>query len=297
MLPPAHAPTATGALVTGDGVRLFTQRWLPEGSPRGRAVLVHGYAEHSGRYGHVARALVRGGLAVHAYDQRGHGRSGGRTAFVRRFGDYLRDLGAVVEALPRDGLPRVLLGHSMGGLVAALFVLEWEDRSDDAVSVASRQQAGFRALVLSSPAVNVAANAPAPLRLLAPVVSRLAPRLPTVPLPEDAISRDDAVLADAYADPLNFAGRTLARTGAEMLSASRRLRAQMHRLRLPLYVTHGTDDVLTDPAGSRALVEAAAAPDKTLRLYHGLRHETYAEPEGPAVLHGLATWLDRRMEG
>jgi alpha-beta hydrolase superfamily lysophospholipase len=287
---------------------------MPEGRPRGRVVLVHGYAEHSGRYGHVAQPLTRCGLAVHAYDQRGHGRSGGRRAYVRRFDDYLRDLGAVFEALPADDAPRLLLGHSMGGLVAALYVLDrgaapaaGESRSrgdaeqqggvdaEQQGGVDAEQQGGVDALVLSSPAVNVAVNTPAPLRRVAPVISRLLPTLPTVPLPEGAISRDDAVLADAGADPLNYYGRTLARTGYEMLEASARLRATMHRLRLPLYVTHGTADRLTDPAGSRALVEAAASPDKTLRLYDGLYHETYNEPENQDVLHALCHWITRRL--
>jgi alpha-beta hydrolase superfamily lysophospholipase len=293
MLPPAIPPTATGAFVTPDGVRLFTQRWATGGPPRGAVALVHGYAEHSGRYGHVAHALRRRlGLATHAYDQRGHGRSGGPRGYVPRFDLLLGDLGRFLATLPPTR-PRILMGHSMGGLVAALYAVE-RAHGEASRPPGSAEDRPFDALVLSSPAVVIDGNAPAFVRQLAPVLGRLAPRLPAVPPIRDAISRDASVLADAEADPLNYRGATLARTGAEMLAASRRLQAQLHALRGPLYVTHGTADRLTDPDGSRRLAQAATG-DVTLRLYDGLYHETLNEPERARVLDDLVDWLAGRV--
>src|SRR5690606_5365987 len=100
-----------------DGETIFHQAWLPDGTPRAVVLLVHGLGEHSGRYAHVASALVTAGCAVYALDHRGHGRSTGRRAFVRSYDEFLRDLHQFRGLIGREhpGAPLVLLGHSMGG--------------------------------------------------------------------------------------------------------------------------------------------------------------------------------------
>lgn len=276
---------ATSSLQTYDGLRLFRQRWGPMSEARGAVLLVHGYAEHSGRYRHVAERLGREGLAVYAYDQRGYGRSEGRRAFVRAFDQYVVDLHDVwqrVRAEASAGRPLFLMGHSMGGLVCALYVLDHGARP-----------AG---LVLSSPAVRVDPDVSPWLQKAARLVSLLAPRLPTAPVKEGTLSRDPEVVAATQADPLNYHGRTLARTGAELLRAGRRVEQNAARLTLPLLVFHGTGDRLIDPSGSQVLYHKATSPDKTLRLYDGYFHETMNDLGRARVLDELAAWLGRRVE-
>ena len=261
---------------------LFLRTWRPRDGSTARAtvLLVHGYGEHSGRYDVLARPLAERGLAVFAYDQRGYGRSGGSPALPRAFDEYVADLHAVVQHVrsePPDG-PLFLMGHSMGGAVALLYVLD--------------HGAAPAGLVLSSPMIRL--PTPRLLQRAAEPLGRLAPALPAAPLDPYAISRDPAVVEAAKNDPLCYDGLIKARTGAAMGRATRRLGAQMHRLARPFFVFHGTADRLTDPDGSRALYARARSTDKTLRLYDGFYHESFRDPGGERVRADVADWLGER---
>lgn len=278
---PSPSPPTTGTLTTQDSCHLFTQRWTVD-TPRAAVALVHGYAEHSGRYAHVAHHLNAHGISVYTYDQRGFGRSEGRRAYVTSFDELLDDLAHFLDHTRRHvpDVPLFLFGHSMGGAVCALYAIE---RSQD-----------FRGLVLSSPAVEVNTDIAPFLRKLARWLGRLVPTLPTVHTPDDAISRDPEVVADAKADPLNYHGRVLARTGAAIIDAARRIQARMEAITCPLLIFHGTADKLTDPHASRMLYARARSDDKTLQLYEGLYHETFNEPEKEQVLDDVAAWITAR---
>ena len=272
----------TDTFHTHDGLSLATRRWTPSAAPEAHVLLVHGYAEHCGRYDHVAEPFVEQGAAVHAYDQRGHGRSEGRRAYVDRFEQYLADLDAFrLHVAPPEDKPVFLFGHSMGGLVTVLYVLN--------------RRPEVRGLLLSAPALEVNPDLAPLLRRISQVLGRFAPTLPTVRSPQGSISRDPAVIEDAMNDPLNYHGRTLARTGAELLRAGTEAQGRLHELRTPFLVLHGTADPLATPEWSRRLYERAAAEDRTLRLYDGLYHETFNEPEQDEVLRDLGTWLAARM--
>lgn len=307
-VPQRLAPTDRSSVVVDDGLHLFTQHWLPDAVPgtpdvvRGVVTLVHGYGEHSSRYGHVARALAAHGFAVYTYDQRGHGRSDGPRAYVDRFETYLADLdrvrthvarrlpsdvdrvGTPVEtaASPQD-LPHVLLGHSMGGLVVLLYALA--------------RRPSVRGLILSGAAIEVNPDLAPILRRFSQWIGRLVPTLPTVSSVEGAISRDPDVVAEAEADPLNYHGRVKARMGAELLRAGDDAKRRLDALTLPLLVLHGTGDTITDPTWSRRLHARAASDDKTIRLYDGLYHEIFNEPEREAVLDDVTAWLVERCGG
>jgi len=256
---------------------------MPARAPSAHVVLVHGYAEHCGRYGRIARTFVDRGAAVYAYDQRGYGRSGGRRAYVDHFDQYLRDLSLVCNNVPSStpDVPLFVFGHSMGGLVALLYVVN--------------NAPSLQGLLLSAPAIEINPDLAPVLRKIAHILSRVAPTLPTVRSPQGAISRDPAVVQAAQDDPLNYHGRTLARTGAEMLRAGTEMQHRLHEVEVPFLVLHGTDDVLASPRWSKRLHERAESDDKTLRLYDGLYHETFNEPEKDQVLDDVGTWFSDRM--
>ncbi len=264
-----------GHATARDGVPLLTREWPAPGEPRARILLVHGIAEHSGRYDRPASLLAKDGFAVSAFDLRGFGESGGRRAYVERWDDYLDDVQDRLDVL-RDGPPLVLMGHSMGALIALTYALSDRPAPD--------------LLVLSAPALRV--EAPAFLRLIAPLLGRAAPRLrvPT-PLSADQISSDPEARAAYLADPL-LVPFTTARLGAELLAAGNRARQELAALRIPTLTTHGGDDVLvpttcTEPLGRLPCVDR--------RVYPGLRHEMLSEPQGSEIVGEIAAWLDSQL--
>ncbi len=296
-VPPRIAPDHQSAFLTHDDLHLYVQAWDPtaEGTEethaevRGTVLIVHGYGEHSGRYGHVARAFTEAGLQVFAYDQRGYGRSEGPRAYVRSFDAYLDDLDRVLRTIrprAREHAPLFLFGHSMGGAVVLLHALE---RS------ASLTRHGVKGLMLSSPAIEVDPDIAPLLRKAARVIGAFAPWLPVAQSPEGMISRDPDVVREAETDPLNYHGRVQARLGAELLRACQRVQARQHELEIPFLVFHGTDDAITSPDASRRLYDAARSDDKALQLYDGLYHETFNEPERDRVLADLQQWVTERL--
>jgi len=262
------------------GVRCFTQSWLPDGDAVGAVVLCHGYAEHSGRYEHVAATLVGAGWAVFALDHRGHGRSSGNRAVIDNLDAALADLDALVDratAIPVGARP-VLLGHSMGGAIAAAYAVRHQDK--------------LSALVCSAPALGMRATLPAVQRVAMHALAALAPNTGTVALDATGVSRDPLVVTAYEADPLNYHGKVPARTAREMLRASDLVAARAQEVTLPVLIMVGSADRLVPVQGSRDLAASLGARDVTLTVYDGLYHEVFNEPEGDEVLRDLVAWLD-----
>jgi len=286
---PREEPRAVESWLTmADGQRVFVRDWPLDGA-RGAVLLVHGLSEHSGRYGALASWFHQRGYALRGYDQRGHGRTPGPRGALRHGDDLLDDLAAVyrdyARAWPR---PPLLLGHSMGGLVAARAVL------DGRVAPA--------ALVLSSPALR--SWEPSWRRALARVLTRVAPGLPLRSgLSFARISHDRAAVARYRADPLRH-GWITPRLADFIFRAGAASVADAARLAVPTLLLVAGDDALVDPAGSSDFSRAAAPTGQlTTRFFSMLYHELFneAEPGRRQVLRQLADWLDRvdggRLEG
>ena len=269
---------------TRDGLQLCTYDWPAVGTPRAHLLLVHGIAEHAGRYPHVAARLADAGITTHAYDQRGFGGSGGHRAYLDRWSQYhddLEDRLAAVRAASQ-GLPVVLYGHSMGGLVALGYALADPPRPLPDL------------LVLSAPAID--AVVPAWKRSVADLLSRVAPRFAVAnSFPKGGLSSDPAVEAAYLADPL-LVGRSTTRLGAEAFREQHRVQAVVARggpLPVPTYVLHGADDPIVPEWASRSLDGRA---NVTRRVYPGLHHETHNEPSGASVIDDTARWIVDQLE-
>lgn len=266
-----------------DGLELRTYRWPAVSTPRAHLLIVHGIAEHAGRYPHVAAQLASAGITTHAYDQRGFGASGGHRAYVDRWSEYHDDVEALLEQVrsAAAGLPVVLYGHSMGGLIALGYVL-----ADPARPLPDL-------LVLSAPAID--AEVPAWKRKLADVLGRTVPRFAIAnTFPKGGLSSDPAVEVAYLADPLAV-HRTTARLGVSLFREQDRVQralAGAGSLPVATYVLHGADDPIVPESASRSLERRA---NVTRRVYAGLHHETHNEPSGAAVIDDTIAWIDGRL--
>jgi alpha-beta hydrolase superfamily lysophospholipase len=271
-----------GTFPGAAGGSVFWQAWTPD-AVKAVVVLSHGLAEHSGRYAHVAARLNDAGYVLYALDHRGHGRSDGTAGNIEGMAVVRADLDTLLTRARGEhpGLPVFLLGHSFGGLAALDYVVD-------------RGGSGLTGLVLSGAFVDPEAGN-AVQRRLAGVLSRLAPNLGVVPLDPSTVSKDPAEVEKYVTDPLNYHGKVRARSGAEMIAASRRVAAGVRAVTLPALVMHGAADRLAPPEGSRLVAERLGSNDKTLTLYDGLRHEIFNEPERDAVLADVVTWLDKHL--
>ena len=273
--------STTSRVTARDGTELLVREWAPAGGSWATVVLVHGIAEHSGRYEHVGTWLAAAGLKVVGFDLRGFGASTGRRAYVERWTEIHDDVADRLAAARASagGRPVVLWGHSLGGLIALGYC------------VAATPRPLPDALVLSAPALD--SSTPGWQRVLARVLTRLVPTLPVRNAFDGSVlSRDPAVGERYLADPLNHHATT-ARLGAEALAEQARVRSALDRLSVPTFVYHGEDDRLVPTASSEPL---GRVPGVTRRTWPGLRHESHNEPEGEEVVAAAVAWLRSVLE-
>jgi alpha-beta hydrolase superfamily lysophospholipase len=263
------------------GIELYAQAWLPGVAPRAVIVVSHGLGEHGGRYETLARELVQRGFAVYAIDHRGHGRSSGPRANIGRFAHIVADFCAFTDrcAGEHPAAPVFMLGHSMGGAVAFASALRLQHR--------------LRGLILSAPALATDQPVPRLQETFVRLLSIVAPGAGALTLPPDAVSRDPSVVARYAADPLVHHKAIPARTLVELLGAMRGFPASASGLRLPTLVLHGTADRLVPLAANRRIYQAFGTRDCVVKIYDGLYHEVFNEPERAGVMADLLRWLER----
>lgn len=279
-----NTKSTLSTFIARDGDPIAIQDWpLEQGETlRGVVLLVHGLGEHVGRYDHVARQLNDWGFAVRGYDQYGHGESGGLRGGLPTDNRLLDDLADVVDstrARMQANTPLILLGHSMGGLVAGRFV-----------SLAIRP---VDALVMSSPALDPGLNAVQ--KILLAVLPRIAPNLRVGNgLDASLISHDPATVAAYRADKLvhdRVSGR-LARFIAEGGPATVALASTW---KVPTLLLYAGADKLVNPAGSHAFAAAAPKSVVSSHCFESLFHEIFNELKSTPVFAELKKWLDARF--
>ncbi len=266
-----------GERTARDGTTIARRRWEATAPRRAMVLLIHGLAEHGGRYDHVARMLAARGHAVVAPDLRGFGRSGGRRAYLQRWDDYLDDVAADLELVRAEGGPVVLLGHSMGGLVALSYLLHGRPAPD--------------LLVLSAPAI--AADLPRVKQVAARVLGVVIPRVSLDNgLRGEQLSTDPTVGERYFSDPLVYTRTTLG-LGRLALAAGDHCRSHLAELAVPTLVLHGADDTLVPAAISAPLGDV---PGVERVVLSGLRHEIFNEGGGVAATGIVADWIEKRRQ-
>jgi alpha-beta hydrolase superfamily lysophospholipase len=268
-----------GTLTTSAGASLYYQFWMPADRPKAVLLIAHGLAEHSGRYEHFAEFFVNHGYGVFGLDYPGHGKSDGDRCHIAKFSEYTDSIILLTKRV-RDVCPEsplFLIGHSMGGLVAASFLIE--------------HQADFAGCVLSGAAVQPAFELPAIQRLIMNLMSRVLPKLRVLQLESSDVSRDPEVVERYRNDPLVFNGKVTARLAEQLISEMSSLQENLGRINLPMLVLHGSEDRITSIEGSKMLHEKISSQDKKVIIYDGLYHEVYNEPEQEAVMTDVLNWM------
>jgi alpha-beta hydrolase superfamily lysophospholipase len=268
-----------GNFKTVRDLNIYYQAWLPDGGVKAVLLIVHGLGEYCGRYANVVNHFVPLGYAVYGLDHIGHGKSDGGREVLERFADYTGPLTAYYTMIKewQPGKPIFILGHSMGGLIASYYLLD--------------HQADFKGAIISAPAIKVGESVSPATITMGKILSVIAPKAGVLALDATAISRDPVVVNTYANDPLVFHGKTPARLASEMLKAMMRVTAEVGKISLPFITIQGGADKLVDPGGTQMLYDKASSKDKTIKIYDGLYHEVFNEPERAVVLKDVETWL------
>ncbi len=277
--------TQQGWLSTNPHV--FYRAWLPnhevqDGEARAAVIICHGYAEHSGRYDHVGVYLASQNLAVYACDLYGHGHSDGIRASATSLNSYVGNLVLMLQHTQQvhPDVPLVLLGHSMGGLVALQTCLEHPKY--------------IHLLCLSGAMLRNAIKVPSWLKPIAKILAQTQPELPTQALDANDVARDPLVVARYLHDSLVYTGNVRAGLGYCLLTAGEDILQRASQLTLPMLIMHADADRIADPKGSEELCARVSSADKTLKMFDSY-HEILNDTARDAVLQTLSQWINERL--
>ncbi len=259
-----------------SGDQMHAWHWVSP-KPRGQVVLVHGMGEYAERYKPFAQSLNEQRISVAAYDQRGHGHSGGQRGHFSSLSDAVKDLDTFCTLVRQPDLPQVLYGHSMGGNLALRYALD--------------HQPALAGLVLSAPWLRLSFQAPKLLVGLGRFMRKIYPTWSQDnQLQVEHLSRNLGVVSRYQEDPLVHR-RITAATAIDLMDSGKALLAGPINLPFPTLIMHGTEDQITDPEASAQLAEHIHSP-VTYRAWEGLYHELHHEPEQQEVMRYLSNWLN-----
>ncbi|MEP1471425.1 MAG: lysophospholipase [Halieaceae bacterium] len=261
---------------------VFYRHWRAQPPVRAVILLVHGLGEHSGRYNDFADYFTEQGIAVVAPDHLGHGESPGVRSHIGSFDEFIQPLDELREAISEwyPEAPCFLVGHSMGGLITARYLLDRQD--------------WFEGAALSAAALQTAPPPSALTLMIIRLLTLIRPTAGVMQLDPSEVSRDADVVKRYIEDPLVHNGKITAGLARALFKTMDEVSAGSSAIRLPVLVMHGEADVMTTPAGSEAFHEAISSADKRLRIYPQLYHEIFNEPERLQVLGELRDWILER---
>lgn len=273
-----------GTFTGVGGTELYYQAWWrADRTPQAVLAIVHGIGEHSGRYRNIVQVLVPRGVAVYGLDNRGHGRSPGPRGHINSFSEFRGDVGAFLKHVGAQwpNVPLFLMGHSMGGLIVLDYALHEPDGLSGVISASPH---------LADPPVSPV------LVMLSQIMSRVWPSLTLdIGLETDNLSRDTAVVEAYLSDPLVHS-KASARLGTELSDTVMWVQDHASELTLPLLMTHGSADKLTNPEGSRRFYENASSPQKQRIVYTDGYHELHNDIHRERVIIDLAQWLEGQVQ-
>ena len=273
----------TSYLQGQDGTSRTYYQWKTDQPTKGNIVLVHGYAEHSGRYAEAAGHFNTAGFNVWAMDHYGHGLSDGHRADVKDFRLFAQDLRLFIQNTikPQQQQPLFVYGHSMGGAVSLLYTLE--------------HQSELTGLILSGPMVRPGALTSTLERRAVHLLRKIVPNLPFRPFSADLLSHDPEEVEKYKRDPQNYTGKLKVRLGDELLRMESYLSdSALASITLPVLLLHGGEDAVVPPENSKVILDRIKATDKTRIVFPGMYHEIHKEAERDSVFSAVIDWIEAR---
>lgn len=271
--------TQNETIHVGEDLTLFTSKTILNNA-KGIVVLVHGLNEHCGRYDHVVSKLNDWGYSVYRYDNRGHGRSGGRRGYIDDFQLFIDDADLIVDRAKAEnpGKPVFMLGHSMGGFITACYGVKYKNK------LAGQILSGPPTIIM--PTVEPLVDFDYKSQSLTMIPNSLG----------NDVSRDPAVVKAYAEDPLNLKEFTMMLMGEIFIRGMKWLIEKTPSYDYPCLILHGGDDKIVTPDSSRSFYNKIASTDKELKIYSGLYHEIMNEPEKNIVLEdGIHSWLETHI--
>jgi len=270
-------------MLTNDGLKIHTTEWLVD-NPKANFYIVHGYAEHANRYDHLAEFLNKKKMSVYSFDLRGFGRSEGDRAYIDHFNQYTNDLDIWLYGKLNKNLPHFLFGHSLGGLIVTSYLLDNPSKAKK-----------INGSILSGPALMPAPDLAPMLLKFSSIIGKLFPRMKTVDLESDRISKDPEVVKAYNEDPLVYQGKWIARTGSSIVDQMNKVQGRTEEFNFPIFIAHGESDRLANIEGSKKFFDHIESEDKTFRAYPNMHHELVNEPEKEVFMKDILDWMKKRI--
>lgn len=269
------------SFLSEEKLNVAYKHWKAANSPKAILVFAHGFNSHSGYFQWSADQLTAQNFEVYAIDFPGRGNSDGERYYIADYEQFVKELDKLVDIAQstHPGLPTFLLGHSAGGVLSSIYVLEHQDK--------------LRGFICESFAFQV----PAPDFAVAVLkgLSHLFPHAHVLRLNNEDFSRDQAVVDFMNADPLIANEVQPTKTVQQLSLADERLKTEMSAIQLPLLILHGTADKATKPSGSQYFYDNASSADKTLKFYEGHYHDLLDDLDKEIVMGDILDWLTEKV--
>ncbi|MEX0685749.1 MAG: lysophospholipase [Balneolales bacterium] len=265
-------------------IKINAKKWLPKNKIKSCIFLLHGYAEHSGRFADLIQEFTTSGHAVYAMDYEGHGQSEGVRGCAGSFFDLIADTALFFTRAYRDHDDKkwFILGHGLGGNIA--------------IKLASMFPQYLDGLILTSPAIMIDRKIPKLIQDMAKHIGSIYEHMPVMRLDNRAISRSKDVVDEYNNDPLVYHGCIRAGMALCYRQSVEQATFVLNQLVMPIWVGHGSFDTLHDPAGSAFIINRVSVEDKTLKIYDKLFHNILNEPERFTIMDEIINWIDHRNQ-
>jgi acylglycerol lipase len=266
-----------------DKKEIFYRFACPKQS-KAHIIICHGYGEHSGRYEYVIQTLAAKGFTCFAPDHRGHGKSAKRLGHIKSFKRIIQDIHDLQFFIREKygTLPLFLIGHSMGSLVVLNYLFSY--------------QKAIQGAVLIAPMIIIPDYISPVLKKISGLIAALFPLLPIQHFDISETTRNLKAIEIARQDPLCYHGKIRARTGVEMMKAMETANANLSLVTLPLLIMQGGEDKILPLESSDRVFRRVSSPDKALKVFKGLYHELFNEPEKDSVIQYLAHWIETKLK-